>query len=80
MRTDGLPAEAMAVDARPRFRGVSHQLAFVVALPLAIAFALVPETPAGRASAIIYGAAVAFMFGASGLYHRLWPSVRWRPR
>jgi hemolysin III len=72
------PAELPA-ELRPRFRGVSHQLAFLVAAPLAVAFALLPETPEGRASAIVYGAAVAFMFGASGLYHRIWWSARWRP-
>ena len=63
----------------PRFRGVSHQLAFLVALPLAIAFAFVPDTAAGRASAAVYGAGVAFMFGASGAYHRIrWSWPRWQ--
>jgi hemolysin III len=66
-------------EVRPRFRGVSHQLAFFVAVPLAVAFALLPDSPEGRASAIVYGVAVAFMFGASGLYHRIWWSLRWRP-
>jgi hemolysin III len=65
--------------ARPRFRGLSHQLAFLVAVPLAVAFALLPETAEGRASAITYGAAVAFMFGASGLYHLVWEAEAWRP-
>jgi hemolysin III len=58
---------------------VSHGLAFFVAVPLAVAFALLPDTAAGRAAAIAYGAAVAFMFGASGAYHRLPWSPRWRP-
>ena len=58
---------------------MSHQLAFFVAVPLAVAFALLPDSPEGRASAIVYGVAVAFMFGASGLYHRIWWSLRWRP-
>jgi hemolysin III len=68
-----------AAEARPLLRGLSHQLAFVVAVPLGVAFALLPETAEGRASAIAYGAAVAFMFGASGLYHLIWESTRWRP-
>jgi hemolysin III len=69
-----------AMPARPRLRGVSHGLAFLVAAPLAVAFALLPDTPEGRAAAITYGAAVAFMFGASGAYHRFaWASLRWRP-
>ena len=63
----------------PRFRGVSHQLAFLVALPLAIAFAFIPDTAAGHASAAVYGAGVAFMFGASGAYHRIrWSWPRWQ--
>jgi hemolysin III len=77
-RGNANPAEAAAA-LRPRLRGVSHQLAFVVTLPLAVAFALLPDTGEGRAAAIAYGATVAFMFGASGLYHLVWPSVRWRP-
>jgi hemolysin III len=70
--------QPFALD-RPRLRGVSHQLAFMVAVPLAVVFALHPDTTAGRASAITYGATVAFMFGASGLYHRIWGSLKWRP-
>jgi hemolysin III len=67
-------------EIRPRFRGVSHQLAFLVTLPLAVAFALAPDTARGRASAVVYGAAVAFMFGASGAYHAVrWTWPRWQP-
>src|SRR4051812_42488766 len=72
--------EAAPAEIRPRFRGLSHQLAFLVAVPLAIAFALAPDTPEGRASAVVYGAAVLFMFGASGVYHRVrWTWPRWQP-
>jgi len=60
---------------RPRFRGVSHLLAFVVAIPIGVALALSPHTAAGRAGAIAFAASVAAMFGASALYHR----VLWRP-
>ena len=72
------PVESTAA-ARPRFRGLSHQLAFFVAVPLGVVFAPSADTSAGRASAIAYGATVAFMFGASGAYHRISWSVRWRP-
>jgi hemolysin III len=65
-----------AALARPRLRGVSHELAFVASLPLGIALGLAAHGAAGRAAAIVYGAAVAFMLGASGLYHR----VTWSPR
>jgi hemolysin III len=77
-------ANSTAVDhgiaERPRFRGVSHQFAFFVAVPLGVAFAFRADTAAGRASAVAYAATVAFMFGASGAYHRITWSMRWRPR
>jgi hemolysin III len=65
--------------ARPLLRGLSHQLAFFIAVPLGVMFALHPATAAGRGAAIAYGATVAFMFGASGAYHRITWSLRWRP-
>jgi hemolysin III len=63
------------VEPTPRLRGVLHQWAFVVSL---IAGAvLVASAPSGRAAAVggLYAAALAGMFGASALYHR----VPWRP-
>jgi hemolysin III len=42
-------------------------------------FALRAETAAGRASAVAYAVTVAFMFGVSGVYHRVTWSQRWRP-
>src|SRR4051812_41446536 len=67
----GVPPESL----KPRLRGVFHQWAFVVSL---IAGAvLVAAAPTGRAAAVgaIYAIALAGMFGASALYHR----VAWRP-
>ena len=74
------PHTAATPEIRPRFRGLSHQLAFLVSVPLAVAFALAPDGAAEHASAAVYGAAVAFMFGASGAYHRIrWTWPRWQP-
>jgi hemolysin III len=65
---------------RPRLRGLSHEIAFFVSLPLGVALVLETRTAAGRTSAIVYAASVAFMFGASGFYHRItWPGP-WRLR
>jgi hemolysin III len=64
---------------RPLLRGVSHQLAFFVAVPLGVLVALEAHTTAGRTAAVAYAAAVAFMFGASGAYHRVANSVAWAP-
>jgi hemolysin III len=69
---------------KPRFRGVSHQWAFFVALAAGIA--LVIAAPPGRATfaATVYAISVVAMFGASALYHRIdWQSLaarRWMRR
>lgn len=61
---------------RPRFRGVSHQYAFFVALVLAVPLVVVAPTSSARFGAAVFAASVAGMFGVSALYHR----VTWRPR
>ena len=60
---------AAASAERPRFRGVSHRIAFFLTLPLAAVLALEVDTSAGRVAAIAFGTSVAAMFGASALYH-----------
>ena len=75
----GRPAETTP-DARvkPRLRGVSHGIAFVLALPLGAALLFAAETTRGRASALVFAVSVTTMLGASALYHLVtWsPSVR----
>jgi hemolysin III len=68
--------EIMPPEAKPRLRGVSHQWAFLVSL--AAGAALVVLAPSERAAAVgaVYAIALAGMFGASALYHR----VPWPPR
>jgi hemolysin III len=61
-------------------RGLSHEVAFFVSLPLGVALILATHGTAGRAAAITYAAAVAFMLGASGFYHRITWSQSWRRR
>ena len=63
---------------KPRLRGFSHAVAFVVALPLGLALVLEAHTGRGRLSAIVFAATVAAMFGASALYHS--PNWREAPR
>jgi hemolysin III len=70
---------AVASAERPRFRGVSHRIAFFLTLPLAALLALEVDTTAGRVAAIAFGASVAAMFGASALYHTVtWPDAKRR--
>jgi len=63
---------------KPKLRGVSHQIAFVIA---AIAgLALVVWAPASaRLPVAIYAMSLAGMFGCSALYHRVQWSDRQRP-
>jgi hemolysin III len=65
----------MPLEPKPRLRGVFHQWAFVVSLVAGAV--LVAAAPSGRAAAVgaVYAAALAGMFGASALYHR----VPWSP-
>jgi hemolysin III len=60
---------------RPRLRGVWHQWAFVVALPLGIVLVSAADSGRERAAAAVFGTSVILMFGASALYHR----VTWTP-
>ena len=65
----------MPPELKPRLRGVFHQWAFFVSLVAGAV--LVVAAPTGRAAAVgaVYATALAGMFGASALYHR----VAWRP-
>src|SRR3954465_4921719 len=66
---------ATSPELKPRLRGVFHQWAFFVSLVAGAV--LVAAAPTGRAAAAgaVYAVALAGMFGASALYHR----VAWRP-
>ena len=72
------------ISGKPRLRGVTHEWAFFVSLPLGLG--LVISAPSGRAAlaAGIYALSVALLFGASALYHRVnWRSLatrRWMRR
>jgi hypothetical protein len=67
MATESTTSLELTATSRPRLRGLSHQLAFFCAVPLGIVPVVQTRTAEGRASAIVYAATVAFMFGASGL-------------
>lgn len=62
------------VAVKPRLRGVSHQWAFFVSLVLGAALVLTAPNGEAMASAGIYAACVATLFGTSALYHR----INWR--
>ncbi len=70
---------SLPVPVKPRLRGVSHQIAFFVAVVLGSV--LVVSAPSGEATttAAIYALGVCGLFGISGLYHRRdWSTERAR--
>lgn len=76
-------AEELGAAIKPRLRGVSHQLAFFVALPLAVLLDVRAEAGQPRVAAAVFSASVVTMFGASALYHRgTWSNTarRWLRR
>jgi hemolysin III len=64
---------------RPRYRGVLHQWAFFLAIPLGVALGLTADSARESVAAAVFAGAVVAMFGASALYHRVAWSVRVRP-
>ena len=56
--------------ARPRLRGVSHQIAFFAAVPAAVAVTLTTHGGVARAAAAAFALSVAAMFGVSSIFHR----------
>jgi hemolysin III len=58
----------------PRLRGVFHQYAFFVSVAAGLVLAVLADGFVERFAVWVYAAALAAMFGASALYHR----VRWR--
>src|SRR5215211_2634610 len=61
--------------AKPKLRGVFHELGFYAALALGIPLVLTAEHGRARAAAIIFSSCLAICFGTSALYHR----PTWRP-
>jgi hemolysin III len=62
----------------PMLRGVSHALAFWLALVAALLLVIVAPGSA-RAPALIYGVGLCALFAISGMYHRWRWDRRWRP-
>ena len=68
--------EPLVEVVRPRLRGVLHQWAFVLAVPLGVLLVLVSEGPRARLASTVFALTVIAMFAASALYHR----VAWSPK
>ncbi|HEU4976137.1 MAG TPA: hemolysin III family protein [Baekduia sp.] len=66
-------------ELRPRLRGVTHAVAFWVALAAAIALAALVRAGTPRVASLVYGGGLCALFAASATYHRWRWSPRWRP-
>jgi hemolysin III len=64
-------ADRAALPDKPLLRGVSHQIAFFVALVAGALLVLRARTPAASVAAGVFGASLALLFGTSALYHRV---------
>jgi hemolysin III len=69
---------ALVERIKPRLRGVLHEWAFYLAIPLGIVVGLLADTSTAKVAAAVFAGGVVCMFGASALYHRVtWPAP-WR--
>lgn len=71
----------MSIEAElvPRLRGVSHAIAFVVAVAAAVVIVVLAPDGRTTVAAAVYGAGLVALFGGSAIYHR-WPGpARFKP-
>src|SRR5262245_64781997 len=64
-----------AAVAKPRLRGVFHELGFYAGLVLGTVIVATAADGRARAAAIVFSGCLVLCFGASALYHR----PTWRP-
>ena len=62
--------EAAAPEVKPRWRGVSHEIAAFVFPVLAVVLVIVAHSTAARWAAVVYGVGVTAMYATSATYHR----------
>src|SRR4051794_36733997 len=75
MTSDDVTSDSVA----PKLRGVSHAVAFCLAIAAAPVLVLVAPHPLARVAAAIYGLGLCALFGGSATYHRWRWNPRWRP-
>jgi hemolysin III len=73
------PLEFAREEVVPRLRGLLHAWAFWFALAAAGILVIVAYDGRARVAAIIYGAGLCALFGASATYHRWRGNPRWKP-
>jgi hemolysin III len=64
---------------KPRLRGVWHQWACILAVPLGLVLVLLASSSRARIAAAVYAFSLISLFGVSAIYHRVnWSSLRAR--
>ena len=76
---DVTPNDVTSHDVIPTLRGVSHAVAFWVALAAGALLVAFAGDATARAAAIVYAAGLCALFGGSATYHRWRWHPRWRP-
>jgi hemolysin III len=66
---------SVAGPVKPLLRGVSHQIAFFVALAATALLVMRCETRPGALASVAFGSSLILLFGTSAMYHR----VDWTP-
>jgi hemolysin III len=61
---------------KPRYRGVSHEIAAFLSLPAAVGLVALAQGSTAVAAAAVYGASLVLLFTASAVFHR----PMWLPR
>jgi len=69
-------APAVPARVKPRYRGVSHEIAAILALPGAIGLIHLARGTAATIAASVYGGSLVLLFACSAIYHR----PQWQPR
>jgi hemolysin III len=69
-------SRAASARVKPRYRGVSHEIAAILALPGAIGLVHLARGSAATIAAAVYGGSLVLLFACSAIYHR----PHWTPR
>jgi len=65
------PPSSGSVPPKPLLRGVSHQIAFFIAILATWLLVQSTRTPEASRAALVFGVALIALFGTSALYHRV---------
>jgi hemolysin III len=74
--TAGMKPSPAPLRVKPRYRGLSHEIAAFLSLPAAVALVALARGSTAVVAAAVYGGSLVLLFTASAVFHR----PTWRPR